>query len=115
VFLAGAKPSKRDRNALVAESFDPKIRLFEKDQAWWLEMNVDPTWRTASQRSVVTSEWLGKAAIPNAPFETPDGKAYAINTDYFGCKRAGANPEPGPFCLAGENSIRLKVWPVKSE
>ena len=112
VFLSGAKPSKRDKDAVVAaEAFDPGIELEEKDDGWWLEMKVDPAWQAGIKRPLVTSELLGKATVPDAPFENRDGTPCRIDTDYFGEKRSGDNPSPGPFRPTDEKRMRVKVWP----
>jgi hypothetical protein len=47
----------------------------------------------------VTTKLLGKAAIPDAPFEDREGKPYRLDTDYLGEKRNAGNPAPGPFRL----------------
>ena len=111
VFLAGAKPSAHDRDALIAETFDLGIKLVEQPDGWWLEMNVDPSWQDKVKRPLVTSALLGKAIRPNAPFEQPDGTPYRLDTDYFGEKRNTDNPEPGPFRMGTEKMLRVKVWP----
>ncbi len=59
----------------------------------------------------VTQKLLGKATVPNLPFENYDGKELVIDTDYFGNKRDIKNPASGPF----ENpeigkQLKLKVW-----
>jgi hypothetical protein len=110
VFLAGGQPSKREQNPVVAATFDPGIKLVEKNDGWWLEMNVDPAWRINAKRSVVTSERLGKASLPDAQFEKPDGTPYKIDTDYFGKKRDANNPAPGPFRAALSGKVSVKVW-----
>jgi len=111
VYLAGAKPSPHDRDALVVTDFIPGIELDEKPDGWWLEMTVDPAWISSRKRAVVTTESLGTAKIPNARFEQPDGTPYRLDTDYSGKKRNTANPAPGPFEFSDEKAIRLKVWP----
>lgn len=113
VYLAGAKPSTDDRNALVAAAFDPGIKLQEKSDGWWLEIAVDPAWTSEQKRAIVTTESLGRAKIPDAPYEQPDGTPYRLDTDYFGKKRSTENPAPGPFRFHSEKGIRLKVWPKK--
>ena len=60
----------------------------------------------------MTTELLGKAKIPDLPYEQPDGSPYRIDTDYLGRKRNDANPFPGPFELSKRNKQELKVWPV---
>ena len=111
VYLAGAKPSAHDRDALVAADFDPAIKLQEKADGWWLEMAVDPAWTTRQRRAIVTTALLGKATIPDAPFEQPDGAPYRLDGDYSGKRRNTENPAPGPFQLPSEKTFRLKVWP----
>jgi alpha-L-arabinofuranosidase len=113
VYLGGAKPSSSDRNALVVADFKPGIKLEEKPDGWWLEMTVDPAWISKQKRTVVTTELLGKAKIPNAPFEQRDGTAYKLDTDYSGKKRNAKNPAPGPFEFTNQKTIRLKVWARK--
>ena len=113
VYLAGAKPSTHDRGAVVADDFKPSVKLDEKPDGWWLEMTIDPSWVSKQKRAVVTTKSLGRAKIPNAPFEQPDGTAYRLNTDYFGKKRNETNPWPGPFEFANSKTVRMKVWPKK--
>ncbi len=111
VYLAGAKPSTNDRDALVAEDFDPGIKLQEKSDGWWLEMSVDPAWKSKKKRAVVTTETLPKAMISGLPYEKPDSTPYRLDTDYFAKKRNKENPAPGPFQFSSNKGIRLKVWP----
>jgi alpha-N-arabinofuranosidase len=56
----------------------------------------------------VTTELLGKAAIPGLPYEQADGKPIRVEIDFSGKKRA-ANPTPGPFETPGTGSVRLKL------
>jgi len=113
VYLAGAKPSANDKGALVDENFDPSIKLQEKFDGWWLEMAVDPDWTSKQKRNIITTELLGKAKIPDAFFEQPDGTPYRLDTDYFGKKRNLNNPSSGPFENPGSGRVKLKVWPRK--
>lgn len=110
VYLASAKPSGKDCNALVAGNFDPAIKLTKESDGWWLEMAVDPDWSANHKRPVVTTDTLGKALLPNLPYVTPDGAPYQLNTDYFNHTRNSDNPAAGPFELSDATTIRLKVW-----
>jgi alpha-N-arabinofuranosidase len=56
----------------------------------------------------VTTELLGKAMVPDAPFVQPCGAPYRIDTDYFGKQRNTANPVPGPFENPAGGAVRLK-------
>jgi len=113
VYLAGAKPSTHDRAALVVADFNPGTKLEEKPDGWWLETPLEPAWESGQKRGVVTTESLGRAKIPDAPYDKPDGTPYRLDTDYFGKKRNTENPAPGPFRFPSKKGIRLKVWPKK--
>ena len=67
-------------------------------------------WAAERTRTEVTTERLGKASIPDLPWEQPDGTAIHVNTDYFGKPRNEANPTPGPFENPGAGRLVLKVW-----
>ena len=98
---------------MVANTFDPEIKLTEKPDGWWLEMNIDPAWQASQERPLVTTEMLGRATIPGAPFVNRDGTAYRIDTDYFGETRNANNPAPGPFSAVTTGKVSVKVWPRK--
>ena len=61
----------------------------------------------------MTTALLGKAVVPNLPFEQPDGAPLCIAADYFGKKRNKDNPFPGPFEKPGQGPVDLKVWAEK--
>jgi alpha-N-arabinofuranosidase len=73
-------------------------------------MTVDPE-QAHVKTPLVTSELLGKAKVPDLPFETPEGKSYVIDTDCFGKKRNLSNPSAGPFEKPGVGRVTLKIWP----
>jgi alpha-N-arabinofuranosidase len=113
VFLKGATPSKHEQDPLVLPESDPAIKLVEKADGFYLEIALDKAW-TDRARPLVTTELLGKAKVPDLPYEQPDGSPYRIDTDWFGKKRNGTNPFAGPFELPGGGSQVLKVWPIAS-
>jgi alpha-N-arabinofuranosidase len=110
LFLKGAKPSKYEEDPLVKPDFDSAIRLVEDADGVYLEMTYDPTWNTERTRQLVTTIRLGRAIIPNLPYEQRDGQPIDINTDYFGRSRNESNPSPGPFENPGRGDLKLKVW-----
>jgi len=110
VFLHGAKPSKHEKAPLVLPDFDPAIRLAEKADGVHLEITLDRVLAMPRARQLVTTALLGKAAIPNLPYERPDGSPLTIATDYFGRERNHTNPAPGPFEHLGPGRLDLKVW-----
>jgi alpha-N-arabinofuranosidase len=97
VFLKGAKPSQHEVNPLVESGFDPALKLVEKADGVYLEMSLDKNWIGQRTRKLVTTELLGRASVPNLPYEAPDGQPLRLNTDFFGQQRNEANPMPGPF------------------
>jgi alpha-N-arabinofuranosidase len=110
VYLKGARPSKHEKEPLVEAEFDPALKLVEKPDGFDLEIAFDKAW-TEGSRKLVTTERLGRAAIPNLPYERPDGFPVRITTDYFGKNRNESNPTPGPFDNPGSGPLTLKVWP----
>ncbi len=114
VFLQGAEPCMQEQAPLVRSSFDPRIKLAHENDGVHLQVALDAAWGKERRRKLVTSNLLGKAGVPDLPFEQPDGSPIRIDTDYFGRKRNPANPFPGPFVLSesGGGTRMLKVWPV---
>jgi hypothetical protein len=91
VFLRGdVKPDLADEGDRVYLSLDPSAYV-----------PATPTAR-------VTTEVLGKAKVPDLPYENPDGSPLAIDTDYSGRARIVSSPSPGPF--ENPKPGRQKVW-----
>lgn len=108
VYVNDARPFKEEKNQLIVKD-DPNIRIEETDEGVFLSMNLKKS--ISSMRHVlVNTELLGKALIPDQGYEKPDGSEIIMDTDYFEKPRNPENPFPGPFCLEGEEMIRLKVW-----
>jgi alpha-N-arabinofuranosidase len=95
---------------VVEPEFDPGIRLDGKADGQYLEIKFDPAWTGERKRNLVTTFLLGKAAIPDLPYEQPDGSPIRVDTDYFGKSRSKSNPTPGPFENPGQGALTLKVW-----
>jgi alpha-N-arabinofuranosidase len=110
LFLKGATPSKHETAPLVQSEFAPLLKLVEQSDGVYLEINFGPAWNTGRVRKIVTTKLLGRAIIPNASYEQPDGTPVCINTDYFGKPRDESNPAPGPFENPGQGNLKLKVW-----
>jgi alpha-N-arabinofuranosidase len=112
VFLQGAAASKHEKDPLVDREFDPGIKIIQEEDSYFLAIMTDKAWAENQSLQLVTTERLGRAKIPDLPYEQPDGTPYQIDTDYFGSKRNSANPFPGPFEIAEDGILKLKVWPV---
>jgi alpha-N-arabinofuranosidase len=112
VYLNGAKPSKHESDPLVLSAVDPGIKLLEKSDGFYLNIDCDKQ-LPLHQRRLVTTELLGKAKSPNLPYMDYDGSTLKIDIDYFGNKRNTNNPYPGPFDEPKEEKQLIKVWPKK--
>jgi len=116
VFLKGAKPSKQEPRPLEQPQFDPDVELVEKPDGMYLRITLDESW-ARQQRPLVTTELLGKAKVPQAAYEQPDGSPYRIDADYLGKKRNASNPFPGPVEYSGDSieTVLIRVSPKCSE
>lgn len=110
VFLKGAKPSKHERRPVVRADLDPALKLEERPDGFTLEIALGQALGDRARRRV-TTELLGRAAIPDLPYEQADGSPILIDVDYFGQARSASNPAPGPFEAPGTGPVMLKVWP----
>ena len=115
VFAKGAHPAKADKTALVDNDFDPGVKLEEREDGWYLTMNVPEGWIKDIRRRAVTTELLDKAIIPQQRFTNADGSTYRLDTDMLGHKRKMSNPSPGPFEIRKAGLQDIKVWPKSIE
>ncbi|NBR49092.1 carbohydrate-binding protein [bacterium] len=120
--IANATPNQNDdhfyNNLFVGpkglsayDEFKLKIKAVGNVYLKGARPSVDPTWMAEPKRPVVNSALLGKASVSGAPFANRDGSPLFLDTDYFGNKRSGDNPAPGPLVWDGKPTIRAKVWP----
>jgi alpha-N-arabinofuranosidase len=109
VFLTGAKPSILEKAPLVQPSYDPALRLANENGSVVLKFDFDDAWTIATARKLVTTDLLGRAQVPDALFENPDGSPVRIDTDYFGKRRSRTNPAPGPFENPSELAHALAI------
>ncbi len=107
VYLAGAKPLAGESDAVVRPS-DPRIRVEEESGAFYLRF-VAGAELGAAQTKLVTTDLLGKAFVPQVPYENPDGSPLAVDRDYFGKPRDKGRPTPGPFERPGTGELKLRV------
>jgi len=104
VYLNGAKPWKKEINALISDNDGVRVELEERDGQYFLVTNIYDYIRDFSVRMINTVV-LGKAFEPEQYFENPDGTPIRFDSDYFGNHR-GVHVIPGPFASP---SGRIKV------
>ena len=108
IYLNSARKFSKEESQLEIKT-NPNIQIDEKADGIYLKMNFDEK-ILKMKNQYVTTQLLGKALIPNAGYENPDGSPLSIDTDYLGKKRDKQNPTAGPFENPGTGKISLKVW-----
>lgn len=109
VYYNGASPSSKDIKAFADKGFDPGIKLEEKEDGVYLHFAVNQLFYNQKVK-IITTDILGKARIPKARFDNPDGTPLAIGRDYSGKLRNESNNFPGPFVNLTGGLITIKVW-----
>jgi hypothetical protein len=109
VYYNSARPYVKETNAVVFQVAIDRPALVETDGHVFLRFQFGPQSKQADTVRV-TSELLGKAMIPNLPYENPDGSPLVLDSDYFCQGRNLARPRAGPFEAPGEGLHNLKVW-----
>ncbi|MDR3093987.1 MAG: right-handed parallel beta-helix repeat-containing protein [Bacteroidales bacterium] len=107
VYYNSAQPFAGEAHQVVAPDFNPNLKIEDKGGEVWVSFSVQKL--LGDQTEMVTTERLGKAELPLAAYEQPDGKPIVINTDYLSNARK-VHPQPGPFETIKEGYNRFKVW-----
>jgi len=109
LYFNAAKPYPREVNAGENKDINPDVRIEEKGKDVYLHILADSSYAKVKTR-MVSSTLLGKAQIPDAAYENPDGTGFSIDVDFFGAKRSQTNPLVGPFESLTEGQQTIKVW-----
>ena len=109
IYYNMAKPSDKDMNFINDSTFNPGVKLVVEAGKGFLYLTFNQDFYK-QQLKLVTTALLGKAKIPKAAFDNPDGTPLKIDTDYFGAKRSESNPSAGPFENPGRGTLKLEVW-----
>lgn len=109
IYYNGAKPYKEEKSYTESSDFDPEIELVEEGENVYLYLSFDQEFYKHNGIKISTGI-LGKAKIPNAAFDNPDGTTLNINEDYFGNKGTGSITTAGPFNNLDSGKVKLKVW-----
>lgn len=109
IYYNGAKPYDKEKKYTESSAYNPEVKLVEEGDGVYLHLTFDQAYYN-HKGEIITTEILGKAKIPNAAFENPDGKSLKIDRDYFGNLRSDENNTPGPFISLKKGKLLLKVW-----
>ena len=90
VYYKGAKSFGREINS-INSGFDPKVRIADEGENIYLYLTLEKSFKSL-KNSLITTQNLGKAMIPDQSYENPDGSPIKIDTDYQGVKRVRKDP-----------------------
>jgi alpha-N-arabinofuranosidase len=109
VYYHGARPYAKETGQLLQSAVDPRVKLVGDEKQVSLQFGALPELPLAPTAHVTTA-LLGKACVPNLPYEAADGSPLKVDTDFFGKKRNRTRPTPGPFeqLEAGGGVLRLR-------
>lgn len=107
VYFNGAKPCDKEVATIVADN--PLFTVIEKANTVYLQLQ-STTIPVSENNTLVNTDLLGKAIVPDAYFEDYDGRMLVIDTDYFGHKRNLDNPTSGPFEIIPTESVMIWSW-----
>jgi len=113
LYINGAIPHEKDPDPLVSEQEQADIKVIQKQDGFYIQWISNPAWTREHKRQLITTEMLGRALIPDMPYEQADGSPLQIDADYSGNARMLSNPFPGPFTKLKEGKQLIKVWPKK--
>lgn len=109
-YFNGAEAFDREENKVIS-SMDIQPRLIDEDGKVYLEMDV-PQELLQVKTTIIGTENLEPPRIVEQPYENPDGTPLAIDTDYFGKKRANT-PIPGPIENLKPGYNKILIWSLK--
>jgi hypothetical protein len=109
VFYNQATTSEKDTAMHHAPGHNPEIKVVQEGANTFLHFTADPAYAT-HKVELINTDMLGKAKVPKALFDAPDGSAIEFDTDYFGKMRDTSNVMAGPFADLKGGKVVLKVW-----
>jgi hypothetical protein len=109
IYYNGAKPYIEENKNTVSSEYNPEVKIVEDGDNVFLQIIFDQAYYN-HRGELISTDFLGKAKIPNAAFDNPDGTSLKIDRDYFGNLRTGEGTIPGPFYYVEKGKVLLKVW-----
>lgn len=100
VYFNGAKPMKKEKDAVVDSKNKVEISYEEKDGKIALKTNLYD-FIGGTKCKLLKTDDIAMAFEPEQKYENPDGTQIVFDTDILGAKR-GENPIPGAFVNASD-------------
>jgi len=109
IYYNQAKHYAKEQDFIENTEYNPEIQLIEENDKVYLQFKVDDAFINF-KTTLITTGLLGKAKIPKAAFDNPDGTPLTIDTDYFGNTRSTKNPKAGAFEKIHQGLVKVQVW-----
>jgi hypothetical protein len=94
---------------VVEAGCNPQVKLVAAAGGQFiLHLTLGPELQWA-RTTPVTTKLLGRARVPDLPYEDADGSPLKLSTDYFGKRRSSTRPTPGPFEKPGTGPLALRL------
>ena len=106
VYLNGAVPMTREKDAQTKDGFKAEVKVEEKDGRFILVSNLDELTDNLA-KELIGTETLGMAFEPEQRFENPDGSDIVFDVDFLGNKRED-KAVAGPFETYDKEMILFK-------
>lgn len=109
VYYNGAIAYANELEKIESLSYNPNLKVVEDGKLVYLQITLEKAFFNF-KGSLINSEFLGKAKIPNTLFENPDGTSLKVDEDYFGALRPKARIMAGPFASPDQGELMIRVW-----
>jgi hypothetical protein len=108
IYYNNAKPYEGEKGSIEITDFAPEIKFEDYGKevyfVWTSGLSIQKI-----NTQVITTQILGKAKMPDVPFENPKGKPLSVDKDYFG-KIRSAKPCAGPFEELPVGGQKIRFW-----
>jgi len=108
IYFNTSKPFNLETGYVLFEDFDNDIKVIEEGKDVFLTLNLPEDFKN-SETQIVTTETLGRAHYPDAPFVNPDGSKIVVDKDMLGTSRP-TQPMAGPLEGLEAGANKIKVW-----
>jgi alpha-N-arabinofuranosidase len=95
--------------ATLISSSNPGLKQVQENKHYSIQLALGQQFKQL-QTVPITTALLGKAKVPELPYENADGSPIKIDSDFFGKNRSSSKPTSGPFEHADSRELKLKVW-----
>jgi alpha-N-arabinofuranosidase len=107
VYYNGALPFEKEQENLVSAK-NPEVKICEEQDGTYLEMTIEEEQFTLGNEIIDTLK-LGTVRISEGIFDSPNGEAIILDTDYKDIQKESNSPA-GPFAELKAGYNKIKIW-----